>query len=78
MPYEDAMPKMGNPFHLERVDLNEQEQRRLINRVEDISKAIFKYRRVERNLYVVWSTLLSVTLGLHENVLSYIIYLYIF
>ena len=50
MPYEDAMPKTGNPFHLERVNLNEQEQRRLINRVEDISKTIFRYRRVERNL----------------------------
>ena len=50
MPYEDAMPKTGNPFHLERVDLNEQEQRRLINRVEDISRTIFKYRRVERHL----------------------------
>ena len=50
MPYEDAMPKTGNPFHLERVNLNEQEQRRLINRVEDISKAIFRYRRVERHL----------------------------
>ena len=44
------MPKMESPFHLERVDLNEQEQRRLINRVEDISRTIFKYRRVERHL----------------------------